>query len=36
MLDPHSKSSVYQGGPFASVELGKSGLATMKIKYDKT
>ncbi|MDA9895749.1 NAD(P)-dependent oxidoreductase [Amylibacter sp.] len=35
MLDPNSKGSIHQGGPFASVELGKSGLATMKIKYDK-
>ena len=35
MLDPHDLGSIYQGGPFASVELGQSGLATMKIKYDK-
>ncbi|MDB9991244.1 NAD(P)-dependent oxidoreductase [Amylibacter sp.] len=35
MLDPHDKGSIYQGGPFASVELGQSGLATMKIKYHK-
>ena len=35
MLDPHDIGSIYQGGPFASVELGQSGLATMKIKYDK-
>jgi uronate dehydrogenase len=34
-LDPHDQGAVCQGGPFASVELGHSGVATMKIKNDK-
>ena len=34
-LDPHDQGAVCQGGPFASVELGHSGVATMKIKNEK-
>jgi uronate dehydrogenase len=35
MLDPHDPGNMCQGGPFASVELGNSGIATMKIVDDK-
>jgi len=34
-LDPYDQGAVCQGGPFASVELGHSGVATMKIANDK-
>ena len=35
MSDPHDPGNMCQGGPFASVELGNSGIATMKIVDDK-
>lgn len=34
-LDPQDPGNFLQGGPFASVELGNSGLATMNIVDDK-
>ncbi len=34
-LDPQDPGAMCQGGPFASVELGNSGVATMKIENDK-
>ena len=35
MSDPLDPGNMCQGGPFASVELGNSGIATMKIVDDK-
>ena len=32
--DPTDKAQMYHGGPFASVELGQSGMATMNIVND--
>ena len=34
-LDPQDQGAMCHGGPFASVELGNSGVATMKIVDDK-
>ena len=33
-LDPHDPSNTHQGGPFASVELGNSGVAFLNLSED--
>ena len=35
-LDPHDPSNTHQGGPFASVELGNSGVAFLNLSEDET
>jgi uronate dehydrogenase len=34
-INPHNPAHMCHGGPFAGVELGKSGLATMNIVDDR-
>ena len=34
-LDPHDPANTHHGGPFASVELGHSGVALLKLKFDE-
>ena len=35
-LDPHDPANTHQGGPFASVELGNSGVAFLNLTEDET
>lgn len=35
-LDPHDPANTHQGGPFASVELGNSGVAFLNLSEDDT